>query len=186
MSENPNQRDKALEALDFIINVLKEHEQTLDESIDELATVTENVGKLDEINGKIGGLEDKISNLQKEITNLFDILSNAPKETVCSEAKKIEPKITPAETQLAMNCSSPMVLNCKQWSDFQAFATHPQTLTFSLKEEEKMCEVSTVNGNQIFIYKGTLPKLSSMLTAYLSQQLDVPKQSIIEGSLSQS
>jgi hypothetical protein len=49
MSENPSSRDKALEALDFIINILKEHEQTLDESIGELATVTENVGKIDEM-----------------------------------------------------------------------------------------------------------------------------------------
>ena len=183
MSGNPNSGDKALEALDFIINVLKEHEQTLDESIGELATATESIGKIDEINGKIEGVEDKISNLQKEIANLSRIISNVPKETICAEVKKIESKTAPAIAQLTMNVGSPMVLNCRNWSDFQAFAARSQTLTFSIKEE-KMCEVSAVTGNQVFVYQGTFPELSSMLAAYLSQQLEVPKQSIIEGSLS--
>jgi seryl-tRNA synthetase len=182
MSENPSSRDKALEALDFIINVLKEHEQTLDESIGELATVTESIGKIDEINGKIQGVEDKVSNLQKEIAKLSGVISNAPKETVCGEVKKTESKIASSEAQLAVNAGSPMVLTCKQWSDFQAFAARAQTLTFSL--EEKMVNVSALDGNQLFVYKGPIPELSSMLAAYLSQQLEVPKQSIIEGSLS--
>jgi hypothetical protein len=184
MAENPNPRDKALEALDFIINVLKEHEQTLDESIGELATVTESVGKIDEINGKIEGIEDKIGNLQKEIAKLSGVISNAPKEAIYSEIKQIEPKTAPSEAQFVMNAGSPMVLNCKKWSDFQAFAVHSQTTTFNVKEEEKMCEVSAVTGNQVFVYQGPFPELSSMLAAYLSQRLEVPKQSIIEGSLS--
>jgi hypothetical protein len=184
MSENPSPRDKALEALDFIINVLKEHEQTLDESIGELATVTEQVGKIDQINGKIEGIEDKISSLQKEIASLSRFISNAPRETICGEPKKIQPKTLSAEAQLAMNGGSPMVLNCKQWSAFQAFATHAQTLTFVVKAEEKTFEVKAINGNQIFIYNGPLPEFSSMLATYLNQQLDVPKQSIIEGALS--
>jgi hypothetical protein len=184
MSENPNSRDKALEALDFIINVLKEHEQTLDESIGELATVTEQVGKIDEINGKIEGLEDKIGSLQKDITKLSVVLSNAPKETVSGEVKKMEPETAPTGAQIAMSGGSSMTLECRQWSDFQAFATHAATLTFSVKEEEKMFEVSAIDGNQMFVYKGPLPEISSLLVAYLSQQLEVPKQSIIEGSLS--
>ena len=183
MSENPNSRDKALEALDFIINVLKEHEQTLDESIGELATVTESIGKIDEINGKIEGVEDKISNLQKEIANLSRIISNVPKETICGEVKKIELKTAPAEAQLTMNVGSSMVLNCKKWSDFLVLAAHSQTLTYNIKDE-KMCEVNAVTGNQLFVYSGPLPEFSSMLAAYLSQQLGVPKQSIVEGSLS--
>ena len=184
MSDNPNPRDKALEALDFIINVLKEHEQTLDESISEFATVTESVGKIDAINSKIEEVEDKINILQKDVANLSGILSNAPKETICGETRKMEPKTASAEAILAMTGGSPMILNCTQWSDFQAFAIHAQTLTFSIKEEEKMCEVSSIVGNQIFVYKGPLPQLSSMLAAYLNQQLEVPKQSIIEGALS--
>jgi hypothetical protein len=43
MAKNPQSKDEALEALDFIVNVLKEHERDLDKLINELATVTERV-----------------------------------------------------------------------------------------------------------------------------------------------
>ena len=43
MSENPGSKDKSLETLDFIINVLKEHEMNLDKTIDELSTVVEQI-----------------------------------------------------------------------------------------------------------------------------------------------
>ena len=66
MAEAPNSKDKALEALDFIINVLKEHEQNLDKSINELATVTEQIGDTEALNSKVGKVEEKINNLQKE------------------------------------------------------------------------------------------------------------------------
>jgi len=60
MSDTPSSRDKALEALDFIINVLKEHEQNLDESIGELETITEEVGKIEKINSKIDEFDLKL------------------------------------------------------------------------------------------------------------------------------
>ena len=49
MAANPGSKDKSLEALDFIINVLKEHEQNLDKSISEFASVTEQMGNIDVI-----------------------------------------------------------------------------------------------------------------------------------------
>ena len=85
MAEDPNSKDKALEALDFIINVLKEHEQNLDKSINELATVTEQIGDTEALNSTVGKVEEKINNLQKEVTNLIGYLSNATKELL-SEA----------------------------------------------------------------------------------------------------
>ena len=44
MADTSGSRDRAFEALDFIINVLKEHEKTLDNSIRALAKVTEQRG----------------------------------------------------------------------------------------------------------------------------------------------
>jgi hypothetical protein len=45
MSKRPQSKDEALEALDFIVNVLKEHEKDLDRLINELGTVTEQLGE---------------------------------------------------------------------------------------------------------------------------------------------
>ena len=76
MGETPDSKDKSLEALDFIINVLKQHEQNLDKSIDQLATVVEQIGNTDALRGKMETVEEKINNLQKEVTNLIGYLSN--------------------------------------------------------------------------------------------------------------
>ena len=60
MSENPGSKDRSLETLDFIINVLKEHEKNLDKYIDELTTVAEQVGNTKD------GIKDKVEELRKE------------------------------------------------------------------------------------------------------------------------
>lgn len=52
MARNSQSKDDALAALDFIVNVLKEHEKDLDKLINELATVTEQLGETGELNGK--------------------------------------------------------------------------------------------------------------------------------------
>ena len=81
--KNPQSKDDALEALDFIVNVLKEHERDLDKLINELATVTEQLGDTGEISGKVESVEEKINNLQKEVANLVGYLSSgAPKEAL--------------------------------------------------------------------------------------------------------
>ena len=82
MAKNPQSKDDALEALDFIVNVLKEHERDLDKLINELATVTEQLGDTGALNIKVENVEEKINNLQKEVANLIGYLSNAPKEAL--------------------------------------------------------------------------------------------------------
>ena len=65
LARNPQSKDEALEALDFIVNVLKEHEKDLDKLINELATVTEQLGDTGQINGKVEKVEEKINNSPK-------------------------------------------------------------------------------------------------------------------------
>ena len=76
MSRKPQSKDEALEALDFIVNVLKEHEKDLDKLIGELATVTEALGATSELNTKVEKIEERITGLQNEITNLINFISN--------------------------------------------------------------------------------------------------------------
>jgi len=89
MAENPDSKDKSLEAVDFIINVLKQHEQNLDKSIDHLATVAEQLGNTDALNGKMETVEEKINSLQKEVTNLITYVSGCtPKEALPATIKE--------------------------------------------------------------------------------------------------
>src|SRR3990172_9381882 len=80
MSRKPQSKDEALEALDFIVNVLKEHEKDLDRLISELGTVTEAIGATGELTSKVEKVEERIAGLQNEITNLVGYLSNSPRE----------------------------------------------------------------------------------------------------------
>ena len=50
MTEKTPAKDEALEALDFIVNVLKEHEKDLDRLINELGNVAGQLGETGELN----------------------------------------------------------------------------------------------------------------------------------------
>ena len=71
MDENSGSKDRSLESIDFIINVLKEHEKNLDELIDELAKVYEKIEKIDSLKGKIDAVEEKIDKLRKQVIDLL-------------------------------------------------------------------------------------------------------------------
>ena len=74
----------ALETLDFIINVLKEHEKDLDRLISQLGIITKSLGDTGETSGKIEKIEDRITTLQGEITNLINHIVS-PREGMTKE-----------------------------------------------------------------------------------------------------
>lgn len=185
LAKNPQSKDDALEALDFIVNVLKEHEKDLDKLINELATVTEQMGDTSELSGKVANVEEKIDTLQKQVTNLVSHLSSAPKEALPTATVGQQPSGTAPAANLVATTPS-VVLRCKQWGDFQTLAVRAQTLSFSYKEEEKIFQADAIKGNQIITYIGALPAFSSVLKMWLSKQLDVPERSILEGILAVS
>lgn len=182
LAKNPQPKDDALEALDFIVNVLKEHEKDLDKLINELATVTEQMGDNGELNSKVEKVEAKIDTLQKELANLASFMSSGPKEALPAIAFKEQPSgVTPLAVMSVDK--PPVILRCKLWEDFQVLATKAQTLSFSYKEDEKLFQADALKGNQIIAYSGALPKFSSILKIWLSKQLDVPELSVLEGEL---
>jgi hypothetical protein len=76
-----------------------------------------------------------------------------------------------------------LILCCKQWEDFQILASHAQTLSFDYDDSEKVFQANALKGSQIITYKGSLPNLSIILKAWLSVQLAVTNQNILEGFL---
>lgn len=184
MDKTPQPKDEALEALDFIVNVLKEHERDLDKIVNELSNVTEKMGGTGELTNKITKIEEKINILQKEFANL--ILN------VSSGGHKTEPQISavkqlPINTAIAapvISSTGPsVVLNCKQWDDFQALAKGAQTASFTYKVEEKTFQANALKGNKIIAYSGQMPKFSSVIKVFLSKELGVQEQNIVEGTL---
>jgi hypothetical protein len=186
LDKNPQNKDEALEALDFIVNVLKEHEKDLDKLINELATVTEQIGDTGELSSQVEKVEEKVTSLQKEVTSLVSYLSIIePKDAKTIQQKQMpnESNLPPSNVNHMVQPGPSMVLHCRQWEDFQTLATQAQTLSFYFKEDEKCFQADALRGNQIITYSGPSPKVSAILKSWLSKQLDVPEKSILEGAL---
>jgi len=182
MSKKPPSKDDALEALDFIINVLREHEKDLDRLISELGKITERLGEAGELSGKIESVEDRLTNLQNEISNLISYLSTSQTSV---EVPKGSAPTSPAQKAhvVAEARGPPVILRCKHWEDFQTLACQAQTLSFLYKEAEKAFQVDALKNNQIITYSGELPKPTALLKSWLSKQLNVPEDRILEGVL---
>ena len=177
MSKKPQSKDEALEALDFIVNVLKEHEKDLDKLIHELGTVTVALGETGELTFKIEKVEERITGLQNEINTLVNYLSTSPQETpVLTSQQKAEVRAEVA--QPSPMHGPPVILRCKQWDDFQTLAFQAQTLSFMYKESEKTFQADALKGNQIITYSGELPQLPALLKMWLSKQLEIPEKKI--------
>ena len=184
LAKDSDSKEAVFEALDFLVNVLKEHEKDFDRLINKLAKVSEHFGETGELSGKLEKVEEKIDNLQKEVTNLFSYLSSgAPKEALSVTAKERVDETAQAVPAMAFQGGSYVILRCKQWEDFQTLAFQAQTLSFSYKEGEKVFQADALKGSQIISYSGVLPKFPSILKAWLSEQLDVPEKNIFEGTL---
>ncbi len=185
MAKNPQSKDDALEALDFIVSVLKEHEKDLDKLINELATVTEQMGDNGELKEKVVKVEEKIDTLQKEVTGFIGQLSKAPQvrnEAPSGAVAQNQVEVAPAVATVTQTGPS-VVLRCNQWEDFMVLATGAQTVSFNFKEEDKVFQANALKGTQVITYSGALPKLSSVIKMWLSKQLNVPERSILEGAL---
>jgi len=171
MSKKPT-KDEALEALDFIINVLREHEKDLDRLISELGEITQRFSKTGEVSDKIEKVEERLSTLQTEISNLINYISTAPPR----ETAGIPP--VPAHPR-----GPPVIIRCKQWEDFKTLAQNAETVSFLFKETEKTFQVDALKNSRVLTYTGQFPTDTHLLKIWLARELNTPEQKILEGIL---
>ena len=196
MTEESSSDDQLFGAIDLIVNVLKEHENNLDDFVDKLEKITERIKKTGEVSGRIDKIDEQIGNLRNQISSFQNALSQSsqaqvlPKESSTLIIK--EPKLSISTVPIPSSTTTPLpskpnrlvILHCKQWSDFQNLALDAETLSFSYNEVEKSFRADALKGNEIVTYSGELPKLSSPLKCWLSKQFNVPENKILEGVLS--
>lgn len=166
MEGKPN-KNEALEALDFIINVLKEHEKDLDRLVSQLSIITESLGETGEITDKIGKIENRITTLQGEITDMVKNI-DSPREST------------------SIRRGSPALIKCVQWEDFKTMAAGAETVSYSFKEEEKSFQAEALTNGKIVSYTGSFPQNSQLLKLWLSKELAVTEKAVFEGVLSVS
>lgn len=161
--KNPSKKD-ALEALDFIINVLKEHEKDLDRLISELGNITEQASNTGDLSSKIDTVDHRLHTLQEEVSKLIEYLS-APR----------------AKTKYARN--TPVTVKCKNWEDFKSLASEAETVSYQYKEAEKTFQADALKDGRVLTYNGELPLHTSLLKTWLSKELCVQANDIFEGVL---
>lgn len=181
MSKKTPSRDEALEAIDFIVNVLKEHEKDLDKLINELGTITEKIGDTGELSGKVEKVEERLTTLQNEIANLITYLSASPNTSGAPTLQFHEKSSETTEPRDIVG--PPVILRCKQWADFQTLAAQAQTVSFLYREAEKTFQVDALKNRQIITYSGELPRPASLLRTWLCGQLRVEEKNVLEGIL---
>jgi hypothetical protein len=164
MSKKPN-RNEALEALDFIINVLKEHEKDLDRLIGELGKITGKFGSSGEMPTKIDRVEQRLTSLQSEVTSLIKELSS------------------PKELQALAARGPPVIVRCKQWEDFKILASSAETVSFLLKEGEKTFQADALKEGRVLTYNGEFPRDAKLLKFWLTRELNVTEEKVFEGVL---
>jgi len=168
MAKKPS-RDEALEALDFIINVLKEHEKDLDRLINELGKTSEKFGETGTLSSKIGSVEERLSSLQTEISNLIGFISSSQRERVAE-------KVT-------LSHGTPLIVRCKQWEEFKVLASGAETVSFLFKETERAFQVDALKEGKVLTYSGEFPQDTKLLKIWLSRELGLDEEKIFEGAL---
>lgn len=158
MSRKPS-KNRALEALDFVISVLKEHEKDLDRLINKL-------GKTAAASEKIERVEERISTLQTEITNLISRIS------AFREAPA--PAYPPGP---------PVIVRLTNWEEFKALATGAETVSISMKEAERTFQADALKEGRVMTYTGGFPRDVKLLKIWLSKELGVPEDKVFEGVL---
>jgi hypothetical protein len=165
MDPKPN-KNEALEALDFIINVLKEHEKDLDRLIGQLGIITDNLGETGEISSKIENIEDRISILQNEIKNMVTNL--------------YIPQKSPVSFRRPTNSINIM---CRKWDDFKNLASGAETVSYNFKLAENIFLANALKNSKLVSYMGDFPPNTRLLKSWLSKELDVAEEDIVEGTL---
>jgi len=163
MAKKPG-KNEALEALDFIISVLKEHEKDLDRLIGELGKVTGKLGSGGEMANKVERVEERLASIQSEVASLIKELS-APREL----------------SHVARG--PPVIVRCKQWEDFKALAVGAETVSFLLKEAEKSFQADALKEGRVLTYNGEFPRDAKLLKFWLARELGVPEDKVFEGVL---
>jgi hypothetical protein len=171
MWDKSQSNNEAFEAVDFIVNVLKEHEKDLDRLVSELSIVSDQLGVAGELNSKVGKIEGRISSLQKEVGDLVKCLSASTSQGQIKKA-------TVGDWDDFL-----VATNLRQLEDFFVLAVQAQTVSFNFKETEHIIEASAIKNKHLFTYKGELPKLAYVLKSWLSNRLSVSEENVLEGTL---
>jgi hypothetical protein len=155
------------EALDSILNNLREFERDLKRLIGQFHKIGDNSGLSGEAAEKFGTAKKRLSSIQREISNVVESLP-ASGATSSITTSVVGP---------------PVIIRCKNWEDFKPQAVNADNISFLYREEEKTFQVDAVKGSRVYTYSGQLPSGAALLRAWLSKEVRTESSKVLEGVL---
>jgi len=187
LSRNPKRKDEALEAIDFIVNVLKQHEKELDRLIAQLTKITDKITKKGELPTRIETMEHQLETLQSEINSLIQLLSaakEAPTKAPTPPPTPQPPAAQPTQPpQPAYTRGPPVIVRCKKWEDFKNLAQNAETVSFLYRETEKTFQADALKQGRVYTFNGETPKSNVLLKKWLARELEIDEEKVFEGVL---
>jgi hypothetical protein len=107
------------EALDSILNNLRELEKDLKRLTGQFQKIGDNSGFSGEAAEKFGSAKKRLSNIQREISNVVESLP-ATNATISVATSVVGP---------------PVIIRCKNWEDFKPQAINADNISFLYREE---------------------------------------------------
>ena len=109
--------------------------------------------------------EKKIRLIQDEILKIINDSKSPPKR----------PQVYP---------TAPLVIvRCKNWSDFKSNAKKAKAVSYLLRTEEGVFQADALKNEMIYTYSGQIPQTGTLLKIWLSKELNVEEERILEGVL---
>ena len=80
MTQNPDSNDRYVEALDFVITFLRDHERKLDKLNNQLGNVVDGFGGLAGLSKRLDRLNKELAVLEKDVAHLAAIFRNRERQ----------------------------------------------------------------------------------------------------------
>jgi hypothetical protein len=187
---NPNQ-DQPNEIILEAINKNNENQKKILNSLmllqhfleNRLSNIADSVDSKNETNSERTIAE--IQTLQTDVKTLLaqmKKMENTPK-TQNTQNSMLQP---PTQTNMPFtqaNINQMQIIRFKTWSEFQIFASKHEFSAYTYRDSDKLFEINAVKDNQLLVYIGDTPNVTAMLRSWLSNQLGVNQDKIVEGTI---
>jgi hypothetical protein len=161
---NKSSQDK-YEEYTGVVEGFKTHGKGLSDVICRVRRIVGDSGMGSAASEKIGDIETRFSAVQNEISELINSL---PSSAMVREESLHGP---------------PVIVRCKQWDDYKLQALNANTVSFLCRAEEKAFQVDALKEGRVYTYSGQMPNDMTFLRAWLSRELCVEENRVLEGIL---
>lgn len=153
------------ERLEGVLKELKKFEENIKRLVDQLEKIGDSSSLKSEDSQKFEHAKGYLSAIHGNVSNIVKSLA------------------TPHVLAKPSVQGPPMIVRCKQWEDFKFNALKADTVSFLHRDGERVFQVDAIKEGKVYTYSGQLPRDFEFLRVWLSKQVDIDEDRVLEGIL---